>query len=184
MKRNLLFIDAESDGLYGPFLSVAIVAVNGDGEELERGYYGIAREKMQVSDPWVREHVVPLLGDYEPCENEQELLEKVWNFWCRYLEGSWLVADVVYPVESRLFEQCVARNAGERMWLAPYPLLDLSSMLYAVGIDPTEERVKLVGDQRDVYSHNALWDVELSVEIWKKYIRSKNGGEGNELFKG
>ena len=171
MKKNLLFIDAETDGLYGPFLTVAIIVVDENGAEIERGYYGIERDKMQIQDSWTKEHVLPLLGAYEACESVEVLLERFWEFWMRYERNCLVVADVPYPVECRLFEACVRKNASERMFHCPFPLLDLSSMLYAKGMDPLIEREKLLGDTEGRMEHNALDDVIASVKIWRNHIR-------------
>lgn len=171
MKNNLLFIDAETDGLYGSFLTVAIIVINKAGEEIDRAYYGIKKEAMVIQNSWVRENVLPVLGDYKVCEDETELLEKVWVYWRKYKDNSYAIADVAYPVEYRLFEKCVKENLPKKQWEAPYPLLDLSSMLYAKGIDPLENRAKLVDLESDNKQHNALLDVEISIALWKKYVR-------------
>ena len=103
MQTKFLFIDAETDGLYGSFLTVGRVVTDDAGNMIEKAYYGIKKENMMISDVWTRENVFPVLGDYEACEDEAELLEKVWAFWMKYREEAYAAADVMYPVESRLF---------------------------------------------------------------------------------
>ena len=44
-KKTLFFIDAETDGLYGAFISVAIVVLDPECNEIERHYLGIKKEK-------------------------------------------------------------------------------------------------------------------------------------------
>ena len=77
MQTKILFIDAETDGLYGSFLTVGLVVTDDAGNMIEKAYYGIKKENMMISDVWTRENVFPVLGDYEACEDEAELLEKV-----------------------------------------------------------------------------------------------------------
>lgn len=168
MKNKLVFVDAESDGLYGSFLTVALVAADRDGNIIERAYYGISQENMQISDDWVRANVRPVLGEYEACENEDELLEKAWVFWLKYSQDAYAVADVASPVESRLFMQCVLKDEQTRRWQAPFPLLDLSSMLMAAGYDPLENRDELLGRTASTKLHNALYDAETEAAVWKK----------------
>ena len=84
MQTKFLFIDAETDGLYGSFLTVGLVVTDDAGNMIEKAYYGIKKENMMISDVWTRENVFPVLGDYEACEDEAELLEKVWAFWMKY----------------------------------------------------------------------------------------------------
>ena len=43
LRKNLFFLDAETDGLYGKFLSIAVIILNSEYEELERLYIPIVR---------------------------------------------------------------------------------------------------------------------------------------------
>lgn len=170
--KNLLFVDAETDGLYGTFISVAVVVTDANANEIERFYYGINKKNLKVTDAWTREHVLPILGDYEECEDETELLEKVWAVWEHYRADAYAVADVIYPVEARLFSKCVMNDMERRMFAAPYPLIDLSSLLLAKGIDPNISRDELVGST-DWVEHNAMSDVETSIKIYKKIMEEE-----------
>lgn len=167
MRNKLVFVDAESDGLYGEFLAVGLAAADMEGNITERVYYGVRRENMQVSDSWTRENVLPVLGGYEVCENEEELLEKVWDFWMKYSREAYAVADVMYPVEARLFMKCVMKNELDRKWQAPFPVLDLSSLLFAAGYDPLESRDHILNRPPSAGVHNALHDAETAAAVWK-----------------
>ena len=49
MQTKFLFIDAETDGLYGSFLTVGLVVTDDAGNMIEKAYYGIkksGRERM------------------------------------------------------------------------------------------------------------------------------------------
>lgn len=180
MKNKLVFVDAESDGLYGPFLTVGMLVTDLYGHEIERAYYGIKKKNLHITDAWTRQHVLPLMGDYEGCNGEGELLEKVWVFWMRYEQWAYAVADVAFPVESRLFECCVRRNEKERKGHGPFPLLDMSSLLLAKGIDPLQERAALLKQPLSGGQHNALYDVMVSAAIWREYFGTELGGFLNE----
>lgn len=168
MKQKLVFLDAETDGLYGSFLTVAFIATDIKGNELERAYYGIRKEKMIVKEPWVIKNVLPILGEYEPCEDEKELLTKSWAFWLKYQEDAYAVCDVGYPVEMRFFKACVEQNITDYAMKAPFPLLDISSMLYAKGYNPLIDRSQFVPEFCRDKVHNSLYDVEVSVQIWRQ----------------
>ena len=170
MEKNLFFIDVETDGLYGDFISAAILVASADGRELERHYFGIAREVLKVKDPWVREHVLPVLGEYTPCQSQEELLEAVWQIWLRHRETAYAIGNVVFPVEARFFAACVARNPEERTFLAPYPLLDLSSVLYALGFDPLSDPLP----EPEPLTHNALYDITHDLAVLRK-VRLNHG---------
>lgn len=172
INKNLFFIDAESDGLYGKFLSVAVIIVNNEMEEIERHYWGISKENLNIKSKWVQDNVLPIMGDYEKCRSETELLENVWHMWEIYKDNAYVVADVIYPVETRLFEKCIQLSAKEREYQGPFPLIDLSSALLAKGIDPLKKRDELV-ERKGRTQHNALNDVEMSIEIWRRYISAE-----------
>lgn len=179
MKEYLFFVDAETDGLYGSFLSVAVIVTDCECRELERHYWGIAPQNLPVHNQWVIENVLPVMGEYEECWNEAELLENVWQIWEKYYDNAYAVADVCFPVETRLFETCIRQNLGERMYKGPFPFLDLSSLLYAKGENPLVEYEKLLGEEVGA-KHNALTDVEMLLRIWKNIkTRRENHGRGN-----
>ena len=104
MRNKFLFVDAETDGLYGSFLSIAVILTDYEGNEIERYYWGINPKTLQIQSEWVMQNVVPIMGDYEICRNEDELLDKFWNVWDKNRENTFAVADVCYPVESTLFQ--------------------------------------------------------------------------------
>lgn len=173
MKERLLFVDAETDGLYGQFLSVAMLVTDLSGENiLEEAYWGVKNAKQLAQDSWTREHVIPIMGDYEPCENEEELLEKMWSFWMKYQETAYAIADVSYPVEARLFAKCVEKEMETRKYQAPFPLLDLSTLLYWEGLDPVGNRTHYIAAKVETV-HNALYDVKMSAAIWRKLRKEK-----------
>ena len=171
--KKFVLVDAETDGLYGDFLTVAMKAVDETGKVIERGYWGVKKAILSVKEPWVKDNVVPILGDYEDCESEEVLLQRVWDFWMRHREEACVVADVPYPVECRLFQKCVEQNPEERTFLAPFPLLDLASMLYVKGIDPLTARRELLpkSEADSGMMHNASFDVDMTETILRMVLK-------------
>lgn len=172
-ETNYLFVDAETDGLYGRFISIAMVYADSSGNELEHCYIGLKDPKKHITDNWVSENVLPLMGEYDSVEDEQSLLENAWLFWRAHAHNTYVITDVMYPVESRLFSQCVAFDMFNRNVQAPFPILDLSSMLYSIGINPLEERGKMIQSLDKSGKHNALYDARQTLAVWKKYILPK-----------
>lgn len=169
MKDKLVFVDAETDGLYGMFLTVAMIVTDCKGENiLDEFYVGVKDAQMLAKESWVQENVIGKMGSYEVCEDEAELLEKVWAFWMKYESCAYAVADVQYPVEVRLFQKCVEKETKIRQWKAPFPMLDLSTILYWEGFDPLCERMELLDNRGGEALHNALYDVKMSKVIWRK----------------
>ena len=168
MKKSLLFfVDAETDGLYGSFLSVAVLVTDQDGHELEHFYAERVIRPDESLSPWVREHVLPFLGSAElTVQTEEALLEAFWAFWLRYRETAECVAYVQYPVEARLFTTCVLRAPREREFQGPFPLYDLSTLLAMNDLDVDCNLQALTG--LELPSHHALNDVRVAAAAWKK----------------
>ena len=53
------FVDAESDGLYGAFLSIAAMVTDDAGAELDRFYASVNISCEQIHSEWVKENVYP-----------------------------------------------------------------------------------------------------------------------------
>ena len=169
-----LFVDAETDGLYGSFLSVAAVVTDDSGSETDL-FYGVVKDfDRSIQSEWVKKNVLPFIKDTvrsekDYYESEYDLIEAFYSFYLRHRDSS-VIADVCCPVEARLFEEAVMHNLSEREYQAPYPLLDLSSMLFANGISPLADRRSLV-DCCDLRPHNALDDVRMSIRLFEMINR-------------
>ncbi len=166
-----LFVDAETDGLYGQFLSVAAIVLNDTGEEVDTFYGTIRKPENIVSSEWVKENVLPYLrdgirSDADLYDAEDEMVEAFYDFYSVHAECD-VIADVPYPVESRLFIKIVWSDPEDRMYKLPFPLMDLSSMLYARGYQPLCDRREIT-DCSDLRLHNALDDVRMSIRVWEK----------------
>ena len=166
MDRSLcFFLDAETDGLYGRFLSAAVLVTDSAGTEIEHLYAACAVAKEEISSEWVLENVFPHLCKAEIIvDSEYEMLERIWALWMKYRERAVCIADVGFPVEARLLSECVRHDLSAREFLAPFPLLDLSTMLLAHGMPWNESRRSLSG--LDVAAHDPLNDVRLAAACW------------------
>lgn len=138
-----LSFDAESDGLYGPCFAIGAVVMSEAGETIDM-FSGIACAES-VRDPWVKQNCLPLLQDLPVYPSREELHEGFWSFCMKYSETALFVADVPVPVEAGLLRICVEYDLPERNFLAPYPLIDVASVLFAAGIDPNTDRQQLAG---------------------------------------
>ncbi|HFI0468329.1 TPA: hypothetical protein ACGOYW_001750 [Streptococcus suis] len=159
MKRFI--IDAETDGLYGPLLTIAVLVTNSKGEVLESFYGGLPAHIAVASDPWVVDNVLPFISEYQAFDSEEALLEKVWSLWSDHREDSLCFADVPHPIESRIFSKMVTDHQEERYYQGPFPLIDIASILLGKGYSPLVDRESLVRDFQG-HRHNALDDVRLS----------------------
>lgn len=168
---NRFIIDAETDGLYGDFLTVAVLVADKEGQVIEYFYGGIPSQISQASHPWVLEYVLPHLGEFEAFEDEHALFERVWTLWTKYRDQVRCYADVSHPIESRFFSQMVITDLPQRMMEGPFPLIDIASLLLAVGHDPLVDRQTLIKSWTQPL-HNAFNDVCLS-NLVLDYLKNK-----------
>ena len=168
---NHFIFDAETDGLYGSTLSICAKVYSENLKEVMDCFYGAVHcIADEITEPWVRENVFPYLQNAGSMyRSESELLEAFWQFWLSHRQDCWCIADVPIPVESNVFRKCVEMNREERCFLAPFPLMDLSSMLYCKGMDPQEERQKLA--EMEIPLHDPENDVLLCAEILRRILQ-------------
>lgn len=167
MKEQLFFVDAECDGLYGKFLSVAALVADRNGNEVDSFYGAVRVAAEDINSEWVKENVFSCLSNAELFfDDEGSMLEAFWSFWLRYRECADCVAYVPYPVESRLFIACVKENHAERQLLAPFPLYDLATLLESKGYHFESNMKELSG--LNLESHDAMNDVKMMAEVWRK----------------
>jgi hypothetical protein len=145
-RRNWIALDAESVGLYGDIFQVGWVVADCTGEIIEMGFLGCPLETARGSDEdrkWVQQNVIPATsGEKVTCTSPFDLRQKFWAQWEEFKKRYtpfWIFADCPFPVEARLFEECVKDDVQNRKWKGPYPLLDVGTVLFARDIDPTTE---------------------------------------------
>lgn len=132
MKKRIVSLDCESNGLHGQVFAVAI-SVQEYGYEVSSW-----TARCPISgpvDPWVNENVIPMIDDIPVTHTyEQILLE--WRERYAALKESWhtLVCHVPWPVETQFLWEA----HRDVPFSGPFPIIDIASMLFGVGSDPTE----------------------------------------------
>lgn len=173
LKSKTFFVDCETDGLYGKFLSIAAVVADNSGSIEDEFYMAIKCEIDDIENNWVKENVYDSLKSaYQEAEDEDDLLEAFWRFWLKYRENTICVAFVQYPVEARLFSSCINKDFTTRALLGPYPLYDLSTLLYSVGIDTKSVDMNSLSGL-DLISHDAMNDVKMMAAVWNRIINKR-----------
>ncbi len=167
-----MVFDVESIGLHGDGFAVGFVVVNQSGEEQESGLYQCGPDEADgppQSRTWISKNVVPALAVELPrtfgkswSASPASVRESFWQCWMKWKnQGARLAADVAWPVEANFLRQCI-KDAADREWDGPYPLLDIASIRFAVGLDPlgTEER-----KPNELPAHNPLADARQSARL-------------------
>ena len=161
------YVDAETDGLYGRFLSVAALVTDGNGSELDRFYTALRTDGSDIRSEWVKQNVLPYLSNALAfVDTEEELLDHFWAFWMKHRENAACITNVPYPVEARLFTACVRKDTAAREFLGPFPLYDLCTLAAAQGYGSDPDMAALSG--LELTPHDAMNDVRIMAAVWEK----------------
>jgi hypothetical protein len=161
--QTFVVFDVESIGLHGEGFAVGYVVINRAGETLDEGLIACDPLRAQGEPKnlaWVQENVPSFeCGCFSPFE----VREQFWGAWQHWKgRGAALVADCCWPVEARFLAACVDDAKLSREWEGPYPLLDLASVLLAIGRDP------LAANERqpsELPAHHPLMDARQSARL-------------------
>lgn len=174
MNSIYLVFDVESLGLYGKGFAYGFVVVDEAGNRLEEGIETYSSWiKRSVSDllpheTWALNNVVPVLPP-DTCDSLQVLRDRFWNLWKRWKQqGAFLVADCPFPVESNFLQECVRDDLIIRQWDAPYPLLDVASVMYKAGINPMRVYTR---ETDEMPEHNPLCDARQSARLFLEAMK-------------
>lgn len=166
MSKKVFSVDAETNGLYGEVWAIGAVV---DGPNDSEMFRGMIDPRLHVTDPWVREHIVPVVK-LPMFDSRASLLNSFWHFWMLHRDTSIAIADFGTPVEAGLFRACVELADSEnRRWQSPYPLHELGTLLLAHGLDPDLDRRKFI-DREDLVAHDPLADALVAQLCWQKVI--------------
>jgi hypothetical protein len=169
-----LVFDCESVGLHGETFAVGWVLIDADGTELECGGFQCpedASSGTKEGHQWVKANVptLPFAATSDPIALRTEF----WLVWQEAKKrGALLVTDCGWPVEARFLAACVDDSPGSREWDGPYPLIDVSSMLLAYGLNPINTFGRLESEQPE---HNPVCDARQSARIFIETLRRIQG---------
>lgn len=129
---RVISIDAETNGLAGRAFAVAMTLSDHTGE-LDKVVY-----RCPIDEPvneWAATNVLPAMEDVEEnCLTYEAMLYNLREIRFPWAEdGTPTIGHVVWPVEARLL---LDMYPAEDIWLGPYPLLDVASVLQAHGRNP------------------------------------------------
>lgn len=126
MKKKILSLDAETNGLWGQAFAIGAILYTEDGAE-EARFVGRCPIEGAV-DSWVQENVLPQMERIEEdCGSYRELLEKFFQ-WRAARKGDAIeLVHMGVPVEARLYLDAHTMGIiGD--WDGPYPLVDCSAI--------------------------------------------------------
>lgn len=158
---KLLSFDIESNGLQGEAFAVGAVLMNADGT-VESEFMGRCPVKGPL-DAWVRDNVLPPMeGVPENYPTDRAMRDAFWEWYTEAKAAAdFVLTNNPYPVEARFLIACQNDHLPVRGFDHPFPMLDLSSMLIAIGVRTREAREVFMNEAigpGDQLAHNPRWD--------------------------
>lgn len=172
MNKNILSIDAETNGLWGKAFAIAATLHNQEGEEIKT-FIGRCPIKEELNT-WVEENVIPQIQAIEITHNSyEELLKDFVDFYMENKENAEIIVHMGLPVESKLFID--AHNLGFLGdWDAPYPLIDISAIKEInTSVDSYNSTHGIVIDDCCGGAHNPLYDCRAATMAYLNYNNKK-----------
>lgn len=158
----LLSFDVESIGLHGEGYAVGYVVIFG-GKEVEARYFACAprlADGFESDREWVANNIPEIVSESPDPFTVREKFWRVWMHW--KAQGAVLAADCGWPVEGRFLNRCVDALSKERAFAGPYPFLEISSVLWARGIDPMANYDRL---PNELPKHDPVCDARQSARL-------------------
>lgn len=160
-------LDMESIGLHGEGFAVGYVVVDALGTEVESGTFACPPGAARGADSdrlWVAQNVPAIIASHS---SPREVRAAFWQRWLHWsAQGARMVADCAWPVEARFLAACVDDHGAAANWQGPYPLLDVSSLAAALGLDPRAPVERKTSEQP---AHDPLADARLCARLWRAY---------------
>lgn len=165
--KKYFCFDVETDGLYGEAFAVAAVIIDQSGKIVDQ-FMGKC-EYPGIESEWVKTNCLPHLNDLPEFDSRRSMRDAFWTFYAQYRESSHIMADVAFPVEAQFIRACVEDDLPAREFQGPYPLIDVSSLFFAQGIDPDIDRLEFSGYKGT--AHNPLDDAIASAKCALKLLK-------------
>jgi len=173
MGKNIFSFDCETNGLYGFAFAVGAVVLDKNGKTLDS--FTCITETEKVTDEWVLKNILSDLltyNDLRKCISQLRMRNLFWDFWMIHRETSICISDFGSPVESGFFRQCIMDNP-KRIFLGPYPLHEVETLLISKGVESDTDRIKFSG-LVDMRKHHPLDDAYVSAICWLKAMNMTN----------
>lgn len=161
LKRDLIIVDVESNGLWGQPFAVGAVRMTSGGRVIRN--FAMRCNIDEVPDEWIVENEIEELLEGLPKVEDPKALMGEFIKWYSDQESRNTFVDTGFPVDCRFMD--FMRLDTEWQSYSPYPLYDISSIIVAAGdpsnVDRLEYAEELVGEKKGA-AHDPLWDAELS----------------------
>lgn len=176
LPKYLFVFDCESVGLHGDTFAAGGVVIDRQSR-IEMESFLVACPARFVSGTadsfnWIRDNVPEDVreptGEHWPaCSTAAKMRSDFWQRWeYWHTLGAQMAADVAWPVEARFLADCIADDR-RRIATAPYPLLEISTVLQMAGMNPKEVFERRENEQP---AHNPVKDARQSARLLMEAI--------------
>lgn len=165
-------IDCESVGLFGESFAVGYVLCDRNANRLDEGIIATQVDYafgLSENYQWIKENVkldwnsIQTGVQAHRLKNLTEVREHFWQVWTLAKQkGAKMAADCLFPVEALFLADTVKQDTYQRQWNAPYPFIEISTLLIACGLDPVAAFDRL---EDELPQHNPLMDARQSARI-------------------
>lgn len=172
---NKFIFDVESVGLHGEAFAVAGGLYSPEGECLREFAYHCDPALAKGTDDdrkWVMDNVTIHPSSIEQA-NPFLVRERFWNDWMhvKFAAKAQMFVECGWPVEAAFMEACIKDHSASRNWDGPYPMHEISSVMFASGMDPMATYERL---QNELPAHEPLADSRQSARLLFTALRKLN----------
>jgi hypothetical protein len=168
--KYYMVFDVESIGLHGIGFAVGGGAFYKNGAQMASFLFSCSPENLKGNPEdieWVNENI-PLLEVTH--RSPRQVRKAFWETWLEYKKiypGIVMVAECPWPVETNFLSACI-QDDPTRAEEAPYPLYDVSSIMFACDEDPLATWQR---KEAELPVHDPLADSNLSARILTSLIQ-------------
>lgn len=170
-KQAFFVFDVESIGLHGEGFAVAGGVFIGN--TIQQGF--IASCPLTACCPgksedfvWVRDNVPMLEITHRSPFTLRREFRKHWEHAKWDYPGILMAAECGWPVEANFLSACAADVCNSNKWEGPYPLVEISSIMLAAGMDPMATYDRLPSE---LPVHNPMADACQSARLLNIALR-------------
>lgn len=170
---KLFSVDVETEKIHGKFAFAIAAVVRQDG--LTIAEYQGRSPTPATAVKWVRENVIPNI-EMMPISHGTPLVleEDFWRFWQTHAHGATCISYFAnLGGEAALFYRIINRKYKERMYWAPSPLHELSTLMISKGwtdvhgLDRYMEQHALCPTCLPQTFHHPLYDAHAAALVWE-----------------
>lgn len=169
-QSKLFVFDVESIGLRGEAFAVGFVVASGSNI-LVRHTLAIDRRLASGNADdraWCDKGIPDIPAN---CSSAYDLRVQFWSAWKTFkANGAIMCAEVAWPVETGFLSACAQLDGNEHH--GPYPLVDVSSVMLAAGMDPMAAYPRLDGE---IPVHDPLADATQSHRLLIEALKKLEG---------